>query len=311
VQQPTGDALSTQAIYQKAVDWVVLISITEQYGGGRSSSGTATGVIYSSDGYIITNNHVVENAVTITVTTQDGKDYDAKVVGADPHTDIAVVKIEANGLNAAEFGASGELLPGDPAIVIGNPLGAEYASSITQGVISAPVREIQQGRYIMSLIQIDAAINPGNSGGPLLNAYGQVVGIVSSKIAATDVEGIGFAIPSDVALQVAEDFIQNGGVLKARPVLGISVSSFTPEQAQFYNARAGLIVQEIVEGGSADQGGMKVGDEILKFNGVAVATSTELNYEKNKCAVGDTVTVTVKRDGQTIDLEITLQSERS
>ena len=297
-------ALTAQEIFVKASPWVVAISCSSESRFGTSQS-TGTGIIMTEDGYIITNNHVIEGATSIVVTAGDGNDYQASVVGSEAQSDIAVLKIEATGLQAAEFGKSSDLVVGDTAIVIGNPLGLTFADTMTQGIISSIEREVQIDEYIMSLIQIDAAVNPGNSGGPLINSQGQVVGVVNAKVSDSDVEGIGFAIPIDTALDIANDLIEYGYV-QGRPVLGITVMSITESQAYYYGYEPGITVTEVTPGSCAEQGGIKVGDKIVAFNGVEVSTSTELNFQKEKCSIGDTVTITVERDGQTLDLSVTL-----
>ena len=297
-------ALTTQEVFVKASPWVVAITAQSQSRFGVSTS-TGTGIIMQSDGYIITNNHVIDGASEITVRLNGGDEYPATVVGSEAQTDIAVLKIAATGLEAAEFGKSSELVVGDTAIVIGNPLGLTFADTLTQGIVSSTEREVQIDQYMMSLIQIDAAVNPGNSGGPLLNSRGQVVGVVNAKVSRDDVEGIGFAIPIDKALDIANDLIQYGYVA-SRPMLGITVQSITEDQAYYYGYEAGITVTDITTGSPAELGGMKVGDKIVAFNGVEVSTSDELNFQKNKCSIGDTVTITVERDGSRLDLTITL-----
>ena len=298
-------SLTPQEIFVKCSPSVVAISTqTRSYYGIGGGSGT--GIIMSEDGYIITNHHVIDGATSITVTTKNGE-YPAVIVGSEAKSDIAVLKIEAQGLQVAEFGSSAELVTGDSAIVIGNPLGLEFADTMTIGYVSATEREVQISEYIMSLIQIDAAVNPGNSGGPLINSRGQVVGVVNAKISQDDVEGIGFAIPMDTAMNIAEDLIEHGYVTN-RPMLGITVQSISEEQAAYYGYEPGITVTEVSPGSCAEQGGMKAGDKILAFNGVEVSNATELNYEKDKCSVGDTVTVTIERDGQQMDLTIVLSA---
>lgn len=297
-------ALTSQEIYVKASPWVVAITSQSRTQFGMATS-SGTGIIMSDDGYIITNHHVIDGATTVTVTLGDDKEYEATVVGSEAKSDIAVLKIDATGLEAAEFGQSSELVTGDAAIVIGNPLGLDFADTMTQGIISSTEREVQIDQYIMTLIQIDASVNPGNSGGPLINSRGQVVGVVNAKIAEDNVEGIGFAIPIDSALDIANDLIKYGYVTN-RPMLGITVQSITAEQAQFYGYEAGITVTDITAGSCAEAGGMKVGDKILSFNGVEVSDAAELNYQKDKCSIGDTVTVTVERNGEKLDLSITL-----
>lgn len=298
-------ALTPQEVFVKASPWVVAITAQSQSRFGVSTS-TGTGIVMQSDGYIITNNHVINGASEITVRLSGGGDeYSATVVGSEAQTDIAVLKIAATGLDAAEFGKSSELVVGDTAIVIGNPLGLTFADTMTVGYVSSTEREVQIDQYMMSLIQIDAAVNPGNSGGPLLNSRGQVVGVVNAKVSRDDVEGIGFAIPIDKALDIANDLIQYGYVAN-RPMLGITVQSITEDQAYYYGYEAGITVTDVTAGSPAELGGIKVGDKIVAFNGVEVSTSDELNFQKNKCSIGDTVTVTVERDGSRLDLTITL-----
>lgn len=303
------DALTAPEIFQKGVLSVVSITTTIQ-SYGQIGTGTGTGIVMSADGYILTNNHVVEGAQTIQVTLNDGRSFDGTVVGTDANTDIAVVKIEATDLTAAEFGDSSSLVTGEPAYVIGNPLGTQFAETMTDGIISAPSREVAIGDYVMNLIQTNAAINPGNSGGPMFNSQGQVIGVVNAKIMTSnseDVEGIGFAIPIETALNVANDLIEYGYVTD-RPVLGVSVQSLTTQEALFYRLEPGLIVKEVTAGGPAEQAGVQVDDKIVAFNGVEVESFAELNYEKDKYEPGDTVTLTVERDGTQIDLEVVLGS---
>jgi len=316
------DAMTVPQIYEKNLPSVVLFTCeipastsSGYYGYGfgqgqqqqqQTQTATGSGIILTADGYVMTNNHVVEEATKITVTLWDGKEYEAKLVGADENTDIAVVKINATGLTPAEFGDSDQLIVGENAIVIGNPLGQTFAETLTAGYISATERTLTIDNTMMTLIQTDAAVNPGNSGGPLINSRGQVVGVINSKISEEDVEGIGFAIPSNIALQITNDFIKYGYVA-SRPMLGISVQSVSDEQAAYYNIEAGITVKEVVEGSCAAKGGIKAGDKIIAFNGVTVSTSAELNYQKSKYKVGDVVTVTVERNGQKSDLTIKLE----
>ena len=338
-QSPSGDALTTPEIYVKCVPWVVSIISEISYGNAPSggffgnfgpNGGTAqasgTGIVMTADGYIITNHHVIENASKVYITVNGGKEYEAKIVGSDEKTDIAVLKIDATGLTPAEFGDSSSLLVGESAFVIGNPLGTNLADTLTHGIISSTERQIQftdsnGNPFYMTLIQTDAAVNPGNSGGPLINAYGQVIGVVNSKMSAEDVEGIGFAIPAETALSIADDIILNGKVT-SRPMLGITVSSLSETQAQQYNEYykeqieageteafvPGVIVQSVEDGSDAKKAGLEKGDQIIAFNGVDISTSSELNFEKEKCEIGDTATVTILRGGQQIDMQITFTS---
>ena len=301
------DAMTAPEIFQKGVPSVVSITTTIQ-SYGQIGSGSGTGIVMSADGYIITNNHVVEGAQTIEVTLNDGRSFDGTVVGTDANTDIAVVHVDATDLTAAEFGDSSSLVTGEPVYVIGNPLGTQFAETMTDGIVSAPSREVAIDNYIMNLIQTNAAINPGNSGGPMFNSQGQVVGVVNAKIMqsnANDVEGIGFAIPIETALNVANDLIEYGYVTD-RPVLGVSVQSLTTQEALFYRLEPGLIVKEVTAGGPAEAAGVQVNDKIVAFNGVEVEDFTELNYEKDKYEPGDTITLTVERNGSRIDLPLVL-----
>lgn len=305
----SADAMTAPEIFQKVVPSAVSITTSIQ-SYGQVGTGTGTGIIMSEDGYIITNNHVVDGATSIQVTTNDGQVYDAEVVGTDENTDIAVIKVNATGLTAAEFGDSSSLVTGEPAYAIGNPLGIQFAETMTGGMISAPSREVTIDKYVMNLIQVDAAINPGNSGGPLVNSQGQVVGVVNAKIMTSnsnDVEGIGFAIPIETALSVANDLIEYGYVTN-RPTLGVSVQSLSQQEAMLYRLEPGVTVVEVTPGGGAEKAGVQVGDKIVAFNGVEVESFSELNYEKDKCESGDTVTLTVERDGSRLDLQVVLGS---
>lgn len=303
IYQPTykEDALTSAQIYEENVSSVV--AITSQLSNG---SGVGTGIIMREDGYIITNDHVVADALSITVRTYDGTEYEAQVVGTDEKTDIAVIKIDADGLKAATFGDSDQLVVGEPAVVIGNPLGLEFANTMTQGAISSTSRDIQIGNYIMNVIQTDASINPGNSGGPLFNSLGEVVGVVSSKINTSEAVGIGFAIPSNTALKVANDFIEYGAV-QDRPMLGVTVEQINSYYGQMQGIAAGLRVAEVVEGGAAQQAGIQSGDYIVSFNGEEVTTLSELNYAKDQCKVGDTVKVGLVRNGKEITVDLVLK----
>ena len=306
----TSDSLTTPQIYEKTINSVVAISTYLNQGGYQQAIGTGTGIIMSEDGYIITNAHVIEDGNQITVTLNDGTEYQAQVVGSDSKVDIAVIKVEATGLTAGNFGDSDSLVHGEPAIVIGNPLGMDFAGTITDGIISSTSREVKIDNYIMNLLQTNAAVNPGNSGGPLINCRGEIVGVVSAKISVDDVEGIGFAIPINTALNVANDFIEYGYV-KNRPMLGISVEVVPELYAQFYGSQPGLKVVSVQDGSAADLAGIMPGDRIISFNGTEISTSAELDYEKDKYNIGDTVKITVLRENQEITLDLTLMENTS
>ena len=269
--------------------------------------GTGSGVIYDKAGYIATNNHVVEGASEIIVSLPDGRTFKGKVLGADAATDLAVVKIDADNLTVAEFGDSDTLQVGEPAIAIGNPLGMEFRGSVTAGVISALNRSIDLGERKFNLIQTDAAINPGNSGGALVNADGEVVGINSAKIAASGVEGIGFAIPINAAKPILDELAHKGRV--ARPYIGASLMD--KEFAQRYgfetNLHGGIYLRGVVPGSPAAKAGLEAGDIILSFNGSKVSTARELRNKLDECKVGDRIDIQIWRNGQTHNVVIVLE----
>lgn len=270
--------------------------------------GSGSGVIYSKDGLIATNNHVVEGAQELVVSLPNGSTYTGKVLGTDPNTDLAVVKIEAEeDLPVAVFGDSDSLMVGEPAIAIGNPLGMEFRGSVTAGVISALNRSLEMGERRFKLIQTDAAINPGNSGGALVNADGEVIGINSAKIAASGVEGIGFAIPINEAKPILEELAQKGKV--ARPYLGVSlIDKDLAKRFGFdLDLRGGLFVAKIFQNGPAYRGGIRSNDIIVKFNGTKVASVADLREVLGKCKVGQSVPVTILRGDTEVDKMVTLQ----
>ncbi len=268
---------------------------------------TGSGVIYSEDGYIITNNHVVSGADRVRVQLYDGTEYDATVVGTDEQSDLAVIKIDATGLTAADFADSDDIVVGEMAVAIGNPGGEEFVNSVTQGIISGVNRnvEVSEGQF-MTLVQTDAAINPGNSGGALCNGDGEIIGINTIKISSSDFEGMGFAIPSNTVLDICNQLIENGKVI--RPALQVSIyGEITAQIAQYYDLGIdyGILVHP-TDGGAAANAGMEDGDVIIAIDGNRVETTSELQnyiYEKN---IGDTVTVTVYRDGEELDCDVVL-----
>jgi serine protease Do len=269
--------------------------------------GSGSGVIYSKDGLIATNNHVVAGAQEIVVSLPDGKTYNGKVLGTDSTTDLAVVKIEANeDLPVAEFGDSDSLMVGEPAIAIGNPLGMEFRGSVTAGVISALNRSLDMGERRFKLIQTDAAINPGNSGGALVNADGQVIGINSAKIAASGVEGIGFAIPINEAKPILQELATKGRVV--RPYLGVSLLDKNLAQRLGFDLdlRGGLFVVKLFQNGPAYRGGIRPNDIIVKFNGTAVDSVADLRDALGKCQVGEQVPVTILRGDEEVTKTVTL-----
>lgn len=257
--------------------------------------GSGSGIIISTDGYIVTNHHVIDGASEISVILNTGDECVAKLVGADSKSDLAVLKIEKSGLPAATLGNSDELQVGELAVAIGNPLGQELAGSVTAGVISALNRKMTVDNKDYNLVQTDAAINPGNSGGALVNKYGEVIGINTIKLSSTEVEGIGFAIAITEAKPIIDDLMSNGYV-SGRPLVGISVSE----------NRNGLTVEQIVEGSGAEAAGMQIGDLIVKADGKTVKTSKELNEIRDKKSPNDVLKLTVIRNGELMDIDVKL-----
>lgn len=311
--------LTDAQIAEKVVPSVVCVENYQRvsYGGGRLSGQTGeelspqsegSGVIATADGYIITNAHVVEGADSLKVVLHDGTIYDAKLIGSDSVTDLALLKIEASGLTAAQFGDSDSLKVGDSVAAVGNPGGLQFSSSCTYGHISALNREITTSEYgySMDCIQVDAAINPGNSGGALVNQYGQVIGITSSKIVSTSYEGIGFAIPVNTVQSVVTD-LMNYGYVKDRAMLGISGQYVDETTASFYGLTQGWYVAT-VSNPSAIQAGLQKGDVIIAFNGTKIDSAAALSNLLTKKKPGDTVTLTVYRyvEQDTLELEVTL-----
>ncbi len=271
-----------------------------------SPTSEGSGIIATSDGYIITNAHVVDGADSLKVITSDGKTYEAELIGSDSMTDLAVIKVDAEGLTAAEFGSSSDLVVADPVIAIGNPGGLQ--STVTVGYVSAlnrPVTSSDTG-YTMNCIQTDAAINPGNSGGALVNMYGQVIGINSSKIVATGYEGLGFAIPIDDALPIISN-LKDYGYVKDRAMLGISGQYLDSWTANFYGLPSGMYVAE-VNNESVSDAGVQQGDVITKIDGEEITSANTISNYIAKKKPGDEVTLTITRSltNKTFTCKVTL-----
>ena len=298
-------ALCLQDIYSSVIDSVVSIS-------SMTSSGTSsgTGIIMSSDGYVITNHHVITGALVISVLTNDNQEYEAALVGSDEMSDLAVLKIDARGLQAAEFGDSSKLRVGDSVVAIGDPLGVQLRGTMTNGIISAINRDLTVGDRTMTLIQTNAALNNGNSGGPLINCYGQVIGINTVKMssyysASATVEGLGFAIPISVAKPIIDELIENGYVA-GRPAIGISGDSLPSYYRTYYRLPDGVYVTSVNEGSDAKAKGIREGDIVTAINGEKICSIDELNTVKNQYAAGDEVTLTVYRSGTYYEVTVTL-----
>mgnify|MGYP000044535178 CR=1 FL=1 len=312
----SGSSLTTEQVADLVSPSVVVIT-TEQvvysqwswYGQNQVESGAGSGVIISSDGYILTCAHVVDGASTITVTIGD-KDYTATLVGEDTTSDIAVIKIDADGLTPATVGNSDSLKVGQSVMAVGNPLG-ELGGTVTGGMISALNRSVTiQGTNstnTMSLIQMDASVSPGNSGGGLFNMNGELVGIVNAKSSSSDAEGLGFAIPINDAIKVAQELLENGYVT-GRPYLGITYLAVTDAQtAQQLGVNAyGVYIVDVTKGGPADQAGLKAGDRIVSVDGSEIAAKDDLGTLMQKHVAGDTLAITVARDGQMQTVNVTL-----
>lgn len=279
-----------------------------QQQGTEIQQGSGSGVIISDDGYVVTNNHVIEGATEIVVILSAGEEYTAKLIGSDAKTDLAVLKIDAEALTYAKLGTSSELRVGEKAIAIGNPLGQEFAGTTTQGIISGLNRTITIDNKTMNLIQTDAAINPGNSGGALCNEHGEVIGINTAKISSSQYEGLGFAIPIDDAKPIIEDLIANGYVT-GRPVIGIGGRAVTEQDAKAYNLKVGVYVSSMTADSPAYMAGIKIGDIIIECEGKKIETVDDINEIKNKHKVGDTISMKVYRQGKTIDIKLVLGEE--
>ncbi len=321
LEQYSGTSI---AVANKALPSVVGIKVTYSvsspyysYYGMSASTATATGsgVIISDDGYILTNNHVVASsskssyyqvsqATSISVTLfNDSTEYEAKIIGTDTQTDLAVLKIEKTGLTPAELGDSDKVQVGEFAMAIGNPL--NMPSTVTAGIISAKNREITSDNVTYKVIQTDAAINSGNSGGALINAEGKIIGINTLKLSGSGVEGIGFAIPINDTINVYKQLIENGKV--ARPYIGITGRDLDSETAKRNNLPEGIYIVSIEEFSAAEKAGMKIGDVVTSFDGKDVKTVNELNEIKNSHKIGDSVEIKIVRDGNEKELTIVLE----
>ena len=294
------DAMSLPDIYDKVAPSVVGVSCTL-----RNGSATGTGIIISEDGYIITNAHVVEDAVSVMIVDSEMNEYSAEIVGSDAQTDIAVLKIDETGLTPCEFGSSSNIRIGELTVVIGNPLGFELYGSMSSGIISGLNRSITIGEKKMTLIQTTASITNGNSGGPLINAYGQVIGITSAKVASIYGENLGFAIPIDNAIPIINDLMQYGYVT-GRPMIGISGEDITSIMSMFYRIPEGVYVRFITPDSGAELAGIKAGDIIIGADGETVTTMDDLNEIKNRFSAGDTITLTIYRDGESMDVDVVM-----
>ena len=306
--------MSMAEVYASNVNSVVSINVsstTNYFGQQVETAASGTGFFITQDGYILTNYHVVKGASTVKVTLYSGETYDAAVIGGDEDYDIAVIKIDVTGASAVVLGDSGALNIGESVAAIGNPLG-ELTFSMTEGIVSCVNRAVNIDGTPFNMIQIDCSINPGNSGGPLFNSYGEVVGIVSAKYSSysnTTVEGIGFAIPINDVIAMVEDIMTDGYVTD-KPYIGITPQNMTAQMAQQYryDVTEGVFVCSVDPDSAADKAGLKLGDVITKMDDKDIASYEDLVAAKKSYSAGDTVTLTVYREGKTIEVELTFDA---
>ena len=305
---PEDQALSLQEIYEKNIPSVV--SITAQTVGATS---TGTGVVLSGKGYLVTNFHVVEGAQNLRVRLSDDREFAAALVGSDPVSDLAVLYIDAEGLTEAQFGDSDSLRVGDSVVAIGDPLGVELRGTMTDGIISAINRDVTVEGRTMSLLQTNAALNSGNSGGPLIDCYGQVVGINTLKIGSfvdrAGVEGLGFAIPSSTVKIIVDQLITQGYV-SGRPTLGITGETLSSFYQHYYRMPAGLLITQVDTGSTADRAGVLAGDILLTLGDIAVKDMNTLNALLNRYSIGDTVQITIYRGGRQYSAALTVEEAK-
>ena len=306
-------AMTTQQIAESAGNSVVEIKTETVTKDSRLqqavSEGAGSGVIVTNDGYVVTNNHVIDGASKITVTLKSGQSYEAKLVGTDATSDVALLKIDANDLQPAVMGDSDKLSVGETVVAIGNPLG-ELGGTVTDGIVSALNREITIDGDTMNLLQTNAAINPGNSGGGLFNEYGELVGIVDAKSTGTGVEGLGFAIPINDVKTVVESLYQNGYV-KGRPSLGVSLVDVNSAETamQYRVSEMGVYVAKVADSSGASAAGIQSGDMIVSVDGTAVSSAADVKTAIKSHQVGDTVKIEVQRGGSMLTLNATLGEE--
>ena len=317
VKKVTGQTLMTPAeVYASTVGSVVSINCsavsTNIFGQRVESASSGSGFVITQDGYIVTNHHVVASASSVKVTMYDGKEYSAAVVGSDSDYDVAVLKVETTGLQPVTLGNSADVNVGDTVLAIGNPLG-ELTFSMSQGIVSCCDRAINVSGTPFNMIQVDASINPGNSGGPLMNLYGEVVGIVSAKYSSysnTAVEGLGFAIPIGDVRAVITDIMENGQIT-SKPSMGIIAGTMTRQMATQYQIDKdnGVFVYSVDKGGAGEKAGLRMGDVITKVDSMEITSMEDLTAAKKGHRAGDTVTVIYYRDGQNYSTELTFDAK--
>lgn len=311
----TESALAANQIYELGLKQVVGINsetTTNIFGQPTSRAVTGSGFIISEDGYILTNYHVIEYSVlynyTLKALTSDGTQYDCKIIGYDQQNDIAVVKIEADGLSAVSFGNSDELIVGEKVYPIGNPLG-ELLYSMTGGIVSALDRDIStDSAGSISVFQFDAAVNRGNSGGPVYNEYGEVIGIVTAKYSAEGVEGLGFAIPINDILDKVTELIETG-YIGGLPSLGVTLQTMDASYAAYYNVPQGAYVRAVLDGSCAKSAGIRIGDIITAFNGRNILSKEDLVSAISELKAGDSAKIQLFRSGSTMEVSVVLDEK--
>ena len=314
ITKATGSEMTIQEIVASNENSVVAITTesmaTDIWARQYVTSGAGSGVIYSEDGYILTNNHVIEGASTIKVTMHSGKEYDATLVAADNQSDIAVIKVNAKGLDPVTLNEEMKLSVGDLAVAIGNPLGT-LAGTATEGIISGLERDITLEGKSMTLLQISASINPGNSGGGVFDQYGKLIGLVVAKSSGSDVEGLGFAIPADTVKKIADSLIKSGRV-EGRPAAGITIVDLTSAQdaMQYGVSLTGVYIKEVT-GENAKKAGLKAGDLVYMINKKEVTSSDMLINEIRSHKIGDKVTFTVVRDDKMHEIKVVLEEMKN
>ncbi|MBQ9915275.1 MAG: trypsin-like peptidase domain-containing protein [Clostridia bacterium] len=305
-----GGTFGIPEVYELVSPSVVSITCVTQNGYIQSQMSSGSGIIVRQDGYIVTNNHVIEDATEITVATIAGQKFTAKVVGADERTDLAVLKVSSDqALPFAELGDSSQVRVGEMALAIGNPIREELAGTLTVGYISAINRTMEIDGKRMTMIQTDAAINPGNSGGALLNMKGQVIGINTAKSTGYDVEGLGFAIPINEAKPIISSIIEHGYVT-GRLSIGIYGQSVTEAVARVNNLPIGVYISQVMEDSGAQKAGLRGGDVILACDGQKIETIDDINKIRDTHKVGDTMQIEVDRNGQRLTFSVVLQEEK-
>ena len=310
----TGEGMTPSQIYANNVRSVVLIQsqvVSSSFGQSVTGMATGSGFIVTQDGYVVTNYHVVEGGSAYSVVLWDGTEYEATLVGSDSTNDLAVLKMEAQDLQAVTIGSSDDLIVGDQVVAIGNPLG-ELTSTMTVGYISAKDRDVTTDNKTINMLQTDAAINSGNSGGPLFNTKGEVIGITTAKYSGSSnsgvsIEGIGFAIPIDDVIGMIEDLMEHGYVTGA--YLGVSVYSVDEEDAKKYNFPLGSLVDSVVEGSCAQKAGILPKDIIIGIGEHEVESNTDLTRALRKFDAGDSAVIRVWRSGQILELPITFDEK--